>query len=380
MKCLDFTFSYLYKDLLFDSRKELINKFGEAALDTKIFSEYDFSNIDIKLSFTQAVKNSLKRITNKNDEIYILYSGGIDSEVLLSIAVNEGYRVHAVTTFIKDLNDYDVDKATSFIKNIDVLSHRIVEVSLDEYQEKWLPQLIWDIESPSYILGAAYIALRSCPKGKTILIGGEGPTLISCINRKLYYSNNEYDLMPLKMNALGYKVYDLFWDAQVYSSFLEYTCIKERIFQEELPDNWCFNSLYLNKEYFYTDPDLAHLKRRFSLSGWEKVEGPNGYYKGTLIGQSDISSSIVRHQKYTSYLDVDAISTNLITTFLKGEQCTLSELKELLLDTSPSSSFSCVFDDLTRAFYVPIPENSSEGNNSLSSCVTNYYGEVEALK
>ncbi len=381
--CLDMEYAYLFDGQKYASRADLVRKHGGSAFTAPIISSYDFSHVNESLNFKDALIQVLNRVKPSSSKpIYILYSGGIDSEVLLETCRSIKMDVVAITVNLFSLNHYDIFWAKKFCETHNI-PQIIVDVSEEELKSYWLPYLFFTVQSPSPILSAAFIGALSAPQGSTVLTIGDGPVLLFKDSHQLYFSENEYGLWPLKLRQqLDIDIYDVFWDAQLYTSFLKYPQIYDRVFSSHPYTSWCYNASRLGKEYFYSDSNYAHLLRRFSIHGWESLEGPFGYVKDA-VPDYDLSSSFASikwsvQRYYDTKQACNAIWESFERPTFFQEQFCHSLWKKSKNYELP---IPATFDAFTRAFYFPTPLFLQQSSNSSEffkkqQVITYYNGEI----
>ncbi len=280
MKNLKFTESYFYNGQHFSQRKDFFDlqdktcHFPHFASHTK----FDYGRF---VPMYDAIKNYISSVQADSKTVYLLNSGGIDSELIFFVALQMGVKVIPVMVDLFGINSYEMTFAKKFIQQNNITDYVLVEVSEREFNQRWLPELIYDTESLSILLAGAYIAARSCPAGAPILYSGENPDQIYVKEGRVYFKRHEYSFWPQKVaQTYDLQLHELYSHHEVIQSLLAYPAISERLFSAVPHQEWFADHEYLGKEYYYTDPSFKQLRRRYAQHGWESRKGGEGYQKG----------------------------------------------------------------------------------------------------
>jgi hypothetical protein len=269
---------YQIKQSLAVSRRDLFQAHGDAVLRPQFYTQIDYKNVSQELSLYQAIALKLKTCP-VDRPLCVLYSGGIDSEMILDVALREGLKPIALIVDLFGVNRYELKFAENYLEKtgIDYLK---IEISEKDFREKWLPELLFDTESMSYLLAGAYIGARACPRGATIVYSGSNPDLTFYDQGQFFLMRHEYSLWPQKIKRrYDLNCVEIYSDPNVMAAFYRYPAICDRI-QGPVPfDKWSADHEMVGKEFFYNDRDFAHLVRRYSAHGWEAIKGSSGYYK-----------------------------------------------------------------------------------------------------
>lgn len=260
----------------------------------------DFSRVDLQMDFVAALEQFYRRLPV--GQIYVMYSGGIDSEMMLDVGLRLGFKPIPVTVDLFGTNSYDLMMARKFIRDRGIDNAIEVYVDEAEYKKKWVPELLFDLECPEFLYSAAYIAVRSAPTDGVIILGGEGPCPVGKRQSRIIYYDYENAFWALKVGRKRkLQIYDPFWSAQVVLSYLNFEPIRERLLAENTFEEWVFDVGRLGKDFYYSHPQLKHLKRRFSQHGWESQIANWTWPKDMFPDQIGFSKKETLLENYKQY-------------------------------------------------------------------------------
>lgn len=272
--------SYWFEGQSYSCRRQFYSPSNEQTLFPEIKTTIRFSP-NLAPTFYDAVKRFLLRAKERHQKLHILYSGGVDSEILLSVAIQEKIPFVAVVVDLFAMNSYDLFYAREFLEQNDVSEILWFEVSKEEFNAKWLPEFVFESESLSFLMTGGYIAARSCPPNSAIVWTGEKPESFCCQDNTLYFLRHECSLWPKKFQFLrNQKLYESFADTGVIKSFLSSPTIYDRLTSYVPFRNWYAEHDYAGKEFFYSDPRFQSIRRRYSQHGWEPMAGYYSFKKG----------------------------------------------------------------------------------------------------
>lgn len=365
---LDVKYGYLYKEEYFQTRRKIIEKYPEKFNEASLYSYIDFSKVDPLVTYREAVKKFLNRISTKTNELYLAYSGGVDSEVILKVALEEGVKIKPVIVNLFDTNDIDVRFALNFCSK-NHLEPLVININKETFLNELLPEIFYTVESGGYLLAAQVLATKYTPKNSTIIICGESPTQFYYNQGMLFSVLQEYSMWPLKANLQNNcNIVDPFWDAQVFMSFACYPQIKDRVLNCKNSIQWYADLDQLSKECYHSDKDFSSIERRFSLHGWESVKGTFGYNKGFFVGGTPDSRSYGLKSK--PLVDPN-LTSEYIYKILKNGICSnfdITNLQKSKYNNLNSRQWSP--SDFNQFFYRPFCFDQF-----ISSSITNLFSE-----
>jgi hypothetical protein len=348
---LDAKYGYEQNGKLYQTRSSLIHESPNDFNKASLFSYIDFSQVELLITYRQAVKNFLKRISSDNSELHIGYSGGVDSEVILKIALEEKINIRPIIVNLFNTNEVDVEIALNFCSQ-NQLNPLVINIEKNVFLNELLPEIFYTIESGSYLLAAQVLATKYAPKDSTVIICGEAPTQFYCDKGVLFSVLQEYSIWPFKANMTNHcQIVDPFWDAQVFMSFANYPQIKDRILNAKKFSPWYADLDQLSKECYHSDHEFQNIERRFSLHGWESVKGTFGYNKGIFMGGTPDSK---RYAASSRPLVDPNLTSDYIYKILEASDCSdfklwrLQKSKETDVGINRWSPF-----DFNQVFYRP---------------------------
>ena len=373
------TEGYFFRNNLYLSRREFCSH------DDALTFKPDFISTTPRMRLrSQSLQESIIQFFKGLDtgrEIHVLYSGGIDSEIALVSALKANLNVVPVIVDLFGMNAYEMQFARSFLRDYQINNFLHAEVSESEFQRKWLPELISDTESLSYLLSGAYIAARSCPPGATIVQSGENPNVLYHRNGTLLQMRHEYSLWTNKMRARSnLDIHDLYSDPQVLRSYIQYPAIAERLHSGVPYGEWFADNEYLGKEYLYTDPDFKNLKRRYSQHGWEAKKGAKGYTKDMVPFLNPYSESGRKKSRpyITDEMALDFLLYSLQTDQVDHERAYDSIFLGKKIGASIQSNIPIQSKDFNRIFYSYLGHATQNLDlfDREQTLVTSHEGEV----
>lgn len=339
------------------------------AHDYSIYCQLDYTQVREGVDYYQALTNFFRRLNQH--EITIPYSGGIDSETLLTVALDLGLKVHALTIDLFGMNQYDIRMARSFHRLGECASHRVLSVSMDDVKKKWLWECLFDLEAVSYPNLAGYIASRiALSNSGIVVIAEDGPLHLVSIQNSLFWNENEMFYWPFKFHRkYEGRLVSPFWDAQVISSFLRYPAIRERFSTSPDSPVWDFDARFLGKEYFYNDPRFKNLRRRFSQHGWESKRGAAGFSKEMTIYQTSPKGF---RRKGDHVFSRSALASSLNMMLLSKQVLCGDEFDSALTAPKGAAIDPSWFD---FEYFIPMPAYSNSEPKVLS-CESRRNGEL----
>jgi asparagine synthetase B (glutamine-hydrolysing) len=110
---------------------------------------------------SEALDQYLSRVRRNHSHIAVLFSGGVDSSLLIAKARDHNFdRVIAVTAGFPGRANPEAERATAIAKHLGV-EHRVIDVP-DEFVANAPPRIVADLERPSpygtISLGHAYLS------------------------------------------------------------------------------------------------------------------------------------------------------------------------------------------------------------------------------
>lgn len=265
---------YLVQNQPFVLRSEFQNSIEH------LISPHFFSQTHITSSPPSALavslENFLKKIYQKHKNIYIPYSGGIDSELLIYTAIKLGIPYTPIIVNLFSMNQYELHYVGDFLKKNDISHAEKIDITEEDFIDYWLPNLIFDTESLSILLAGAYIAARSCPTNSAIVLSGENPNVFVSRDKHIFRARHEYSLWQNKVARRHHlQIFEAYQDPEVIKSYISYPAHTDRLNGPIPFKDWIADHEYLGKEYIYNDPDFSTLSRRYAQHGWE--DRPHNY-------------------------------------------------------------------------------------------------------
>jgi hypothetical protein len=348
---------YLFEGAKYTRRSEFYSPQKTASLTPRIFSQGHFSNLPPQ-SLNHSIANLLQDLAKKHSRIYLPYSGGLDSEVLLWTALKLNISVVPVIVDLFNRNSYELMFAKRFLE-VNGISNAIeISISKDEFTERWLPELIFDCESLSFLLAGGYIATRLCPRDGVILLSGENPNVFVAIQDQLYFARHEYSLWQSKTaRRHDLEICEAYRDPEIIKSYINYPANRERLVSQIPFSQWSADHEFLGKEYIYTDPDFKTLERRYAQHGWESEAGRFVYQKGMVPFAPSAPYQPYLNQKLALSFLLFSLKNNFLDFDLAKkvfQQDYLISLNDLELTELPKHS------DFNRRFYKHIGQISGK--------------------
>jgi hypothetical protein len=271
---------YFVEGRRFASRREIFQERGELALRPGFFTQLP-SRVSVPMTMKRALEAFLRKAHASGGKLHILYSGGIDSEILLSIAMEQGIPFIPVIVDLFGMNSYELHFARKFLDRNGIRDALYVEVGEREFHERGLPELIFDTETLSHILAGVYLGARACPPGAAIVFSGENPNVVYFRGGEFFFARHEWSLWSRKISRRhGLRMFEAYCDPDVLASYFAYPAVRDRLSTPVPFREWTADHEYLGKEYLYNDPDFAGLERRYAQHGWEALGDGVSYEKG----------------------------------------------------------------------------------------------------
>lgn len=358
-------FNYLVNNNSYQTRLEIASDVDYINSEILFYDSLDISGLNFELKYYDSIRYFLSQLFTSNKNVYLGYSGGIDSEAVLLVAHNEGFNIKPVIVDLFSLNSYDIDFAKKFCQKIGI-EPIIITISQKEYLDKYLLRILAETESSSYLLSAQLILPLVLGSSDPIVIVGESPSQFFFCKGQLFSSNQEYSYWPLKFNLNNNSnVYDLFFNSQVFYSYLNHRIIKDRLISHsESKEPWYVNLEQITKECIYEDHRFRSISRRFPMHGWEKLRGTLGYNKGFYAGGSPDSSIFTSKSK-------DMIPPTTSKKYL-NERLGITNYSK----SYPNKDLLNSNLKFNNAIYRPI----FYSNYIQYSCITNPYSESLSIK
>jgi len=209
---------------------------------------------------------------NKQGKLYLMYSGGVDSEYILNLFISLGIDVIPVIIKLNPFyNDYDVKYAFDFCES-KKLKPIIVDLDFDHFVSSGrIVDIAEEFKIGAYQLPSTFACLDQLDG--TVVMGSHGPPHMT-----LDHSNNTWlvdEIEPLhtvlqyfKKNKIYGCPYFLVHTPEQYLSFLQHPIMKN-LADHRFPGKLGNNS---TKGLVYNDISGFDLIRRQKYTGYENIE------------------------------------------------------------------------------------------------------------
>lgn len=118
----------------------------------KLWTKYDKHNGFQLLSFAEAIRyNAIKTIEDHPDETFdMMFSGGIDSEVLLRAYIDLGQPIRAnIFRYEDNINEYDMSYAEQIVKELKI-PYKIIDFNIVDFYKKGDALKVYEIAKTSH--------------------------------------------------------------------------------------------------------------------------------------------------------------------------------------------------------------------------------------
>jgi len=353
---IDFSYNYTGNDeKKYLTRRDLIYADQNESCLAKIETVFDFSKVDPALSLHQAIHHFLLDCLNHYKKIYIPYSGGIDSEILLQVALNTNIPVCPIIVDLFGMNSYDLYYAKKFIDIHNIKNVKFIEISKKEFFNTYLSKMLYETESTAYLLAGQYLATLFAPDDGVVVLPSAPPyEYIQFDKNSLCLEHYEWALWTHKISKLReLPVFNIYDNAQVLSSFMMYPAIIERLKSANPYSKWSVNLESLSKDVFYNDESFKKLSRRFSQHGWESAKGGHGYKKEMLPFFSENNRSFIKSSK--ALINTALCAEELYTSYRNGkDSVTFSETIFNVDKRVSFNNYTASFQTFFACFYSAI--------------------------
>lgn len=170
-------------------------------VDNKFIVKYEsparpFGNLREELN------NDTKRINNEHGKVYVAFSSGVDSQVILRCFLDMQADFEPFFIHVKDRNDFEYDnvkRAEQFYG----IKIKILELKLYEHREEWLKRK--EIEkSPTLIHHPFEWASKQLPENFPIIMSGANePALVGNSNYGMFIYHNYMESLSLRFNIIS---------------------------------------------------------------------------------------------------------------------------------------------------------------------------------
>jgi hypothetical protein len=207
---------------------------------------------------------------NKQGKLYLMYSGGVDSEYALNIFLSLGIDVIPVVIKLNPhYNSHDVDYAFEFCKSKN-LNPIIIDLDFDWFVKSGK---IIDVakfsECGAYQIPSTFYALEQLDG--TVVMGSHGPTHLSKINNTWFVDEMEAVHSVLKYfdraGVYGYP-FMLSYTNEQYFSFLQDPLMQDLV-ANKIPGKLGNNS---SKGLVYNRISGFNMQTRQKYTGYENIE------------------------------------------------------------------------------------------------------------
>jgi hypothetical protein len=214
----------------------------------------------------EELNNDVKRINSEHGRVYVAFSSGVDSQVILRCFLDMNAEFEPFFIHVKGLNDfeYNIVKRSEQFYGIKI---KILELNLEEYKQEWLQRK--DLEKSVTLLHHPFEwASKQLPENfPMIMSGANEPALVGDSNDGMFIYHNYMESLLLRFNLIG-----------KHRTILDFPYSSE-----SLAAYYCDNLIktYTDVIDYYTDNGLISIDsgKDYPLSKF------NYYLKGLVKGQ-----------------------------------------------------------------------------------------------
>ncbi len=223
------------------------------------------------LSFEDAVYDALEKIAHKNKQLVVMYSGGLDSEIILYAAQKIGVKIiPAIIRFDGGLNDHDLFYVNNYLNKFSVKDFIYLDINIDDWMTLTFDHsLVHLAERYGFVHVATplYFWARKQLKeivGECTVINGSGDLPLARIPNP----TNIFEAVPYACFAIDSQQKRLMISQQLYSDdvplFFVYT--------PELVQSFMLEPEILEFERNFSKLSITSLRRQLFTRIWPELD------------------------------------------------------------------------------------------------------------
>lgn len=150
----------------------------------------------------EELNNDVKRINHEHGKVYVAFSSGVDSQVILRCFLDMGGDFEPFFIHVKGLNDfeYNVVKESEKFYGVKI---KIVEVDINQHKEEWLKRKEND-KAVTLLHYPFELASKQLPENFTIIMSGANePAIIGNSKTGLHIYHNYHESLLLRFNLIN---------------------------------------------------------------------------------------------------------------------------------------------------------------------------------
>lgn len=232
----------------------------------------------------ECINTAVEIFSATNDKIYVLLSGGMDSEIVLRSFLLADLEVRAVSVeFSKSQNEHDIGWAKKFCKQ-NKIEHLIIPLDLEKEWGKIVQDygLLTSCTSPQF---STLMWLIDRVPGFSVL--GSGDSAINRIENTNDFYFHEYEnylclyKFMMNKNIKGVPAF-LQYSPELMYSFFTHPVLKQYINGKAKTDKILSIKKYKSKIYRYSFPEL---EERFPCNGYEYLSDLDSKHRSFLTNR-----------------------------------------------------------------------------------------------
>jgi hypothetical protein len=238
--------------------------FFYSEIDSPVIKNSNYHNLTINVA--EEVQAS------RQGKLYLMYSGGVDSEYILSIFLSLKIDITPVIVRLKpNYNEHDIKYAFDFCKSKN-LNPLVIDIDFDEFVKSGqIVDIANEYQIAAYQFPSTFYAMSQLDG--TVVTGNHGPPHLF-----LNKSTNTWHVDEIEPYHTVLKYFDknkiygcpffLVYTAEQYLSFLEHPVMQDLV-NHKYPGKLGNNS---TKKFVYNDISDFNLVDRIKFTGYENIE------------------------------------------------------------------------------------------------------------
>ncbi len=209
---------------------------------------------------------------SRQGKLYLMYSGGVDSEYILSIFLTLGIDITPVIVRLKpNYNDHDTKYAFDFCRSKN-LNPLVIDIDFDEFVKSGkIVDMANEYQIAAYQFPSTFYAMSQLDG--TVVTGNHGPPhlFLDKITNTWYVDEIEPYHTVLKYfdkNKIHGYPFFLVYTSEQYLSFLEHPVMQDLV-NHKYPGKLGNNS---TKKFVYNSISNFNLVDRIKFTGYENIE------------------------------------------------------------------------------------------------------------